>query len=202
MKKQNTRILADLKTSCMLRLLRILKVTGILLLVFSFHLFAQTSTITGTVTDRSGEVLIGASVADKELMESRPVGMPHLNMGSISADPDWPDYGYTLSDVLYEIRRERVTELYGEGFRFDDLMRWRAHNMIIGHRFTGTYYTAELRGVDPNMPVNVRGYLDPLMNILTGPGNGYGFNPNRDYLLPLPTNELTLNPNLKQNPGW
>ncbi|WP_416171541.1 RagB/SusD family nutrient uptake outer membrane protein [Algoriphagus boritolerans] len=24
----------------------------------------------------------------------------------------------------------------------------------------------------------------------------------RDYLLPIPTNELTLNQNLTQNPGW
>ncbi len=130
------------------------------------------------------------------------VGMPHLNMGSITTDPNWPDYGYSLSDVLYEIRRERVTELYGEGFRFDDLMRWRAHKLWVGKRFTGTYYTDELKEVDSGMPFNADGFLDPLMNTLTGPNNGYGFNSERDYLLPLPTNELTLNTNLKQNPGW
>ena len=130
------------------------------------------------------------------------VGMPHLTMGSITADPNWPDYGYVIPDYLHEIRRERVTELYGEGFRFDDLMRWRAHNYWVGKRFIGTYYTDELRAVDSNMPFNADGYLDPLMNILTGPNNGYGFNPDRDYLLPLPTNELTLNTNLSQNPGW
>ena len=56
--------------------------------------------------------------------------------------------------------------------------------------------------VDANMPVNAQGYLDPLMYILTGPNNGYGFNINRDYLRPLPSNELVLNPNLTQNPGW
>lgn len=130
------------------------------------------------------------------------VGMPHLNMASITSDPNWPEYGHSISDILYEIRRERVTELYGEGFRFDDLMRWRAHNMIIGKRFTGTFYTDELREVDAGMPFNAAGYLDPLMNTLTGPNGGYGFNPERDYLLPLPTNELTLNTNLTQNPGW
>jgi len=65
------------------------------------------------------------------------VGMPHLTLGSITADPNWPDYGYTLPDYLYEIRRERTLELYGEGYRFDDLMRWRAHSLWYGKRFTG-----------------------------------------------------------------
>ena len=32
--------------------------------------------------------------------------------------------------------------------------------------------------------------------------DGYKFNPNRDYLLPIPINELTLNDKLEQNPGW
>lgn len=56
----------------------------------------------------------------------RRVGMPDMVLGSIVADPDWPDYGYSLPDYLYEIRRERVVELFGEGHRLDDLMRWRA----------------------------------------------------------------------------
>jgi len=130
------------------------------------------------------------------------VGMPSLVLANITPDPNWPDYGYTVPDYLHEVRRERTVELYGEGFRFDDLMRWRAHEYLIGRRFIGTYFTEELRAIDPNMPVNDDGYLDPLMNILTGPNNGYGFDPERDYLMPIPTNELTLNENLNQNPGW
>jgi len=130
------------------------------------------------------------------------VSMPPLDINNITPDPNWPDYGYAIPDYLHEIRRERTVELYGEGFRFDDLMRWRAHEYFVGKRFTGTYYTDELRAIDPNMPVNAEGYLDPLMNVLTGPNNGYGFNPERDYLRPLPINELTLNENLTQNPGW
>ncbi len=130
------------------------------------------------------------------------VGMPHLTLGSITSDPNWPDYGYTLPDYLYEIRRERTLELYGEGYRFDDLMRWRAHSLWYGKRFTGTYYTDEIRGVDKNQPFNDDGYLDPYQLILNGPNGGYGFNEERDYLLPLPILELSLNDNLDQNPGW
>jgi len=157
-------------------------------------IYAEAKAELGTLTQADVDLTIN-QLRDR-------VGMPHLTLVSITADPNWPDYGYAVSNALHEIRRERVTELYGEGFRFDDLMRWRAHNLWLGKRFIGTYYTDELRAVDANMPVNAQGYLDPLMYILTGPNSGYGFNPDRDYLLPLPTNELTLNTNLRQNPGW
>ena len=128
--------------------------------------------------------------------------MPHLNLSSITLDPNWPDYGYSLPDYLYEIRRERMVELYSEGFRFDDLMRWRTHNLFAGKRLTGTYFTEEYRLVFPGLDTNEDGFLDPLARLLSGPNGGYGFNPVRDYLLPIPTNELTLNPKLGQNPGW
>jgi len=43
------------------------------------------------------------------------------------------------------------------------------------------------------------GYFDPLKEQLP---DGFGFKLDRDYLSPIATQELTLNPNLKQNPGW
>jgi hypothetical protein len=155
-------------------------------------IYAEAKAELGTITQ--GDIDISVN-----LLRDR-VGMPHLNMSSITTDPNWPDYGSSLTDIQYEIRRERVVELFGEGFRFDDLMRWRAHSLIVGKRFTGTYYTAEIEAEYPGLKVNDEGYLDPFRDILnTG---YYGFNSGRDYLLPLPTNELTLNSNLEQNPGW
>ncbi|MCC5939415.1 MAG: RagB/SusD family nutrient uptake outer membrane protein [Lunatimonas sp.] len=130
------------------------------------------------------------------------VGMPHLILNSITPDPNWPNYGYALPDYLHEIRRERTVELFAEGFRFDDLMRWRAHNYWVGTRFVGTFATPELIAIAPAVPRNAAGFFDPYQNALSGPGSTFGFNPNRDYLMPLPTNELTLNTNLMQNPGW
>jgi len=130
------------------------------------------------------------------------VAMPHLVLGAIAVDPAWPNYGYSLPDYLYEIRREREVELLNEGFRYDDLMRWRADQLFAGVRPKGAYYTAELKGVNPNLPYDANNYLDPYVNALTGPNGGWGFNPAKNYLKPLPTNDLTLNTALTQNPGW
>jgi len=52
------------------------------------------------------------------------------------------------------------------------------------------------------LTVDSNNNLDPMSGLLSGPNGGFNFNPARDYLRPIPTNELTLNPNLKQNPGW
>jgi len=80
-------------------------------------------------------------------------------------------------------------------------MRWRAHKLFVGKRPIGTTYTAELEAKFPNLVTNSEGFLDPLVNVLES-GGGFGFNPDRDYLLPLPIDELTINEELHQNPNW
>lgn len=66
------------------------------------------------------------------------------------AETDWGAYtaGKLLTDVrLYNIRRERRCELMGEGFRWMDLMRWRALDQLKsapyfmeGFNFWAEYY--------------------------------------------------------------
>jgi hypothetical protein len=68
--------------------------------------------------------------------------------------------------------------------------------MKIHEKKTTDYPTLE---VGKDIYVDNQGYVDMYQGILP---NGYGFKPNRDYLRPITINELTLNPNLKQNPGW
>ena len=43
-----------------------------------------------------------------------------------------------------------------------------------------------------------KGYLLPHAAIQSQ----FSFDPGRDYYYPIPTDDRTLNPNLKQNPGW
>ncbi|MCX6299428.1 MAG: RagB/SusD family nutrient uptake outer membrane protein [Bacteroidetes bacterium] len=130
------------------------------------------------------------------------VAMPRMTLGLITPDPAWPVYGYyTLPDYLHEIRREREVELFSEGFRFNDLMRWRADKIIVGQRPKGAFYSAELKATNASLVADANGYLDPYLTQLKGPGT-WGFDPSKNYLQPLPTNELTLSTALKQNPGW
>ena len=58
----------------------------------------------------------------------------------LAQEPDWAKYsGSTLVDkTLYNIRRERRCEFIGEGFRWDDLIRWRAFDGLLeGGEFHG-----------------------------------------------------------------
>lgn len=133
---------------------------------------------------------------DKSINKLRErVGMPPLVLGDIAIDPAWefPD----LSPIINEVRRERRVELALEGFRFDDIMRWAAADeLIVGKRPRG-FRAAQ---VDENpYPVDEEGFLDPYRESLP---NGYGFKTNRDYLNAIPKNQMELNPNLVQNPGW
>ncbi len=130
------------------------------------------------------------------------VGMPNMVLTSIRTDPKWPDYGYTLPNYLHEVRRERAVELMTEGFRLDDLMRWRADKLFVGKRPKGAFYSNELKAAYANLKVDAGNFLDPYVTTLTGANGGWGFNPAKHYLLPIPTNELTLNPALTQNPGY
>lgn len=163
---------------------------------------------TPTLNDRYAEVLLNYAEAKAELGELTQadldrtinilrdrVGMPHLELGSITHDPNWqfPD----LSPIINEIRRERLVELAGENFRMDDLFRWAAMEYLTGTRALGA--KADQFHHDPGMPVTDDGYLDVFQN--TYP-SGYQFNLQRDYLWPIPESQVRLNPEIGQNPGW
>lgn len=52
---------------------------------------------------------------------------------SMEAKTDWGAYtaGAVIDPVRYNIRRERKNELMAEGYRWDDLVRWRALDQLI-----------------------------------------------------------------------
>lgn len=101
-------------------------------------------------------------------------------------------------DMRTEIRRERAVELQGEGFRMDDLKRWyiavaELTQPVLGIRYTGTQYATKYPSL--KKPLNSSG------DIIADPITQRQFS-EKNYLLPLPTDQLQLNPNLKQNPLW
>lgn len=153
-------------------------------------IFAEAKAELGTITQ---------SDLDRSINQLRSrVSMPGITLGSITTDPNWPNYGYTLTPIQYEVRRERSVELMAEGFRTDDLNRWRAHALFDGDQPRGAFYDDGVVNTLPlTTPVDADGFLLPFSNF----GN-YNFDETRAYLNPLPLDQLQLNPNLTQNPGW
>lgn len=129
-----------------------------------------------------------------------------------AADPSFTDYGYPLTPNMQEIRRERRSELALQGFRLDDILRWRGHEVIAGKRGRGAYFGKDgilyrsfntsdpfIKEILDNVAVDEDGWTDPLKEKLP---DGYGFVSERDYLLPIPPEDVAMNESLSQNPGW
>ena len=98
-----------------------------------------------------------------------------------------------------EIRRERTVELALEGFRYDDLIRWKTAETVLPKELLGAKFTAaDWPGTNPNtLNLNSNGI------VVAEPAANRRFNPNRDYLYPVPLNEISLSGgNVTQNPNW
>jgi hypothetical protein len=128
------------------------------------------------------------------------VGMPHMIIASLVKDPKSNFPG--LPVLIDEIRRERRIELGSEGFRFDDIKRWHAGTLINNpNTILGMKLTAALRAQYPaqqvsNIVVDANNYIRLYPSLSNRTWN------DKMYLLPIPTQEISLNPNIKQNPGW
>ncbi|HPE75348.1 MAG TPA: RagB/SusD family nutrient uptake outer membrane protein [Draconibacterium sp.] len=131
------------------------------------------------------------------------VGMPHLMLNP-PMDPRYANLG--ISSTLVEIRRERRIELFMEGFRYDDLRRWKLGKKLeqkdLGMRWdeaNQTRFDPQKKATVKTTMVNGIPYLDPYQ------GTDYGnpvFDESKHYLWPIPINSISQNPALGQNPGW
>lgn len=145
-------------------------------------------------------------IANKTLKALRErAGVKYL---APAKDANFTDFGYTLTPVLQEIRRERRSELALQGFRLDDLMRWKADKLIVGKRGKGAYVGDEsilFKSYSPDNQKRIRERLtlddnkwaDPMAGTLP---SGYQFHADRDYLLPIPPSELELNKKVETKP--
>lgn len=196
-------------------------------------IYAEAKAELGTITQNDLDITIN-KLRDR-------VNMPHLTVDVGYVDPKG-DFtaargydGVPVSNLLQEIRRERRVELACEGYRHDDLKRWRAHHLWNFDRIQGAkteqfkdlswlveYFEQHpapnsisggqeefMRNLEIWVPectegsnfwTDEEGYFEPYQrNISDG---HFHFDPNKSYLQPIPTEQLVLNPNLKQNPGW
>ncbi|ULT28909.1 RagB/SusD family nutrient uptake outer membrane protein [Sphingobacterium sp. E70] len=165
---------------------------------------------------------INQSDLDKSINKLRGrVGMPGLTTG-VAKDPNF-EFS-TLTAIIQAVRRERKVELACEGFRVDDIFRWAAAGeLIVGKEpvgakkayWVGFKFADYLPEATPDLSrqakfdervasleTDAKGYIRIFKKTLNGGTQGFKFKVDRDYLMPIPTNQLTLNTNLKQNPGW
>jgi hypothetical protein len=102
-------------------------------------------------------------------------------------------------DMREEIRRERTVELALEGFRYDDLIRWKTAETVLPQDLLGAkFVAADWPNTNPNtLKLNADNVL------IAEPASNRKFQADRDYLYPVPLNEISLSGgNVTQNPNW
>lgn len=187
-------------------------------------IYAEAKAEMGTITQAD---------LDKSVNKLRDrVGMPHMNLATSNANPDpyleamYPNVDKGANKgVILEIRRERRVELFMEGLRWDDLMRWKEGKKLekpmLGIYFPGLggydfnndgkidvfLHNGNTTGIPAGTPTIIDIRQRPLSDGLSGNLSPYKavtitFNENRDYFYPIPLEDLNLNKNLQQNPGW
>jgi len=138
---------------------------------------------------------LNGSINDADLDKS-------LNPVRLRANPTMPKLSNAFVaanglDMRTEIRRERTIELYLEGFRIDDLKRWKTAETempmnLTGIQWAGTQFQTTWPGAG-SLPKDATG------SIIMESGRTWA---QKDYLLPFPVQQLQLNPKLAQNSGW
>ncbi len=143
------------------------------------------------------------SVADATVNKLRArAGVAAMVINNIGADFD-KFRDSDVAPVLWEIRRERCSELMGSGFRFDDIKRWKKGNYLneqpVGVKINNIEdYNSEAlakslyKGSEMPRYVNCVTYIEK-------PNPGWE---DKCYLYPIPLKQTLLNENLVQNPGW
>lgn len=180
--------------------------------------------ITDAPVIRLGEVLLNYAEAAAELgalsqadldvsinklRDRADVLMPHLEtVGGLPAVNgivyNDPKRDPTVPPMIWEIRRERRVELMFDGFRLDDLRRWKKLDYVDNQKNVdinrGAWITkAEFPNTSATLTGMTEGYVIPSTVART-------FSDPRVYLNPLPLDQIKLykeqGVTLTQNPGW
>lgn len=157
---------------------------------------------------RYAEVLLNYAEAKIELNELDDTCLEAINLVRMRAG--MPEYSLSLGQdgLRKAVRYERKVELFNEGFRRNDLNRWKRSEVVLNRPIMGR---PVLGDYDVYPEVHFDEWGDPIYeyeNYVPHPSTDYRiilrpyFSPERDYVWPIPQTEINLNPNLGQNPNW
>lgn len=147
---------------------------------------------------------------DKTINElRRRVGFLFELTASPVEDPNlvqkYPDIKGSNPNLIREIRRERRIELFAEGYRWDDICRWKVGENLLNKEPRGAimdpslYSAKEITQIKEKIGFDSNGFITPFA-IRTPYSANFT---SRNYLFNIPINETSLNPNLlPDNPGW
>lgn len=151
-------------------------------------------TITQADLDKSVNLLRKrSSIPDLQVKGHQGTAIAGVGFTDPAKDPD-------VTSLIWEIRRERRTELMLCGFRFDDLMRWKKGWYMDNAKNPDIFLGAKVPA-DATAAHNSAGYLTPY-----AAGSNRVFEDPKNYLTAVPTGQIALYPpdvqQGMQNEGW
>lgn len=157
--------------------------------------FAEAKAELGTITDGDLNNSINKLYAR--------AGLPAQTVASLTNMGDNAN-NMNVPSLIWEIRRCRRCELmFDNDTRYWDLIRWKQLEILDTNNYPNTALGANVSNIPENLKKNIftnaAGYIDCAQT-----ANGRferKFN-QREYLYPLGSGQLDLNPQLTQNPGW
>jgi hypothetical protein len=117
----------------------------------------------------------------------------------------------SADELFYAIARERRHELSGEGQRLSDIRRWKIAENVMNGFLLGRMqksYPTKAPVIDKWATPDYVAAGIPIASDVNNPNTSMRtvdrrvFNPNKDYLWPIPYIERKTNPSLTQNPNW
>ncbi|MDN5286640.1 MAG: RagB/SusD family nutrient uptake outer membrane protein [Mucilaginibacter sp.] len=157
------------------------------------------------------------SISDADLNKSLNLVRLRVNIDNVMPPLSNGFVGANGLDMRTEIRRERAIELFDEDFRFDDIKRWHSAATDLVSNVGGTAYGNLAQFISPwplgTKYIGTQAQLGPdAINPI--PTNAIDANgclitdqtarqfSEKNYLYPIPAQQISLNPKLVQNPGW
>jgi len=152
--------------------------------------------------DQMGKYTLTQADLDNSINKLRARGQVAPMILAGPQDPGFtdPKKDPDVTSLIWEIRRERRTELMMDGFRFDDLMRWKKGTYMDSNLNPDSFLGAK---VPDNGKVlrNADGYIMPYTA-----DKQRAFVDPKNYLSAIPTTQILLYPpsvqTTMQNPGW